>query len=143
MTDMNSDLHVTMPDGTTVSVSTDLVGKPLVYLAGPYTLPSPDENVRETLRRAEEILAKGEAVPLVPHLTQLWDLYHHKAVEGWYAYDLALLARCDALFRLPGPSRGAEVELQFAHARGIPAFDNDNDLDVWLAERAKQNSLNT
>jgi len=109
--------------------------RPLVYLAGPYSLPDPLENVQQSVALADELLHEGFVVPLVPHLTHLWDQLSPKTVEHWYAYDLELLARCDALLRLPGESVGADREVDFAQRAGIPVFHSKAQLYAWAAAR--------
>lgn len=94
---------------------------PLVYIAGPYTLPTPTWNVGEAVRVAEDVESFGCAV-VIPHLSHLWDLLHPAPLERWYARDLQLLDRCDALVRFGGESRGADQECFFAEVRCIPVF---------------------
>jgi nucleoside 2-deoxyribosyltransferase len=96
------------------------LGKPLVYLAGPYSHPDPVLNVRYCIGVGDDLLAEGDVVPLVPHLTLLWHFVRPRPIDDWYTYDIALLARCDAVLRLPGDSVGADAEIEFALATGIP-----------------------
>ena len=95
--------------------------RPLVYIAGPYTQGDPVLNTREAVRWGEEIEAKDCDV-VIPHLTMLWHLVSPAPIERWYARDLALLARCDAIVRFPGLSGGADKEVEFARERSIPTF---------------------
>lgn len=39
-----------------------------------------------------------------------------------------LLARCDAVLRLPGASAGADNDVKIAHARGIPVFHAQDEI---------------
>ena len=94
--------------------------KPMIYVAGPYS-SNHTNGVREALGAAEKIWADG-GIPVVPHLTHFWDLMHPHGYEEWMDYDEALLARCDALVRIPGNSKGADREVQFAVDAGIPLF---------------------
>jgi nucleoside 2-deoxyribosyltransferase len=87
--------------------------RPLVYVAGPYTRPDPVSNVRATIPYAEAVREAG-CTPLVPHLFMLWDLVSPHPYEYWTSMDMELLARCDALIRLPGESSGAEAEVNYA-----------------------------
>lgn len=108
----------------------DMTDWPLVYVAGPYS-SDPTGNTRRAIGWAES-LAPLDVVPVVPHLSMLWDFYNPHPVEWWYAYDLALLARCDALFRFRGKSPGADREVAFANERGIPVFSSIGvDLRRW------------
>ena len=83
--------------------------RPLVYLAGPYSHADPVANTHDTIRLAGRIADEGVVTPVVPHLTLLWHLVEPKPIEFWYGYDLATLARCDAVLRLEGASTGADA----------------------------------
>ena len=104
------------------------VDRPLVYIAGPYTNPDPVANTHRAIREAEAMMETGLVTPVVPHLSLLWHtVVPHEDVAYWYEYDLAILARCDALYRMEGASTGADAEVVFAHERGIEVFD------AWIA----------
>lgn len=57
--------------------------------------------------------------------------------NGWYSYEKWLdmcfvqLAKCDALFRMAGESKGADREVEFAKEHGIPVFYNLDSLVLW------------
>lgn len=102
--------------------------KPLVYVAGPYTHPDPAINVHDTILAAQRLWDTGLMVPVVPHLTHLWHLIAPQPYERWLEYDNELLARCDALYRLPGESAGADKEVERAVKHlGIPVFHRSSD----------------
>ncbi len=94
--------------------------RPLVYVAGPYTKPDPVENTHTTIRLASELVDEGLVTPVVPHLTLMWHLVMPRPLEFWYEYDVATLARCDAVYRMQGESHGADREVEFAEQNGIP-----------------------
>lgn len=97
-------------------------GGPVIYVAGPYQHPYPPYNVRAAIAWADEVLLWG-AVPMLPHLSMLWDLVSPKPYAEWLAIDLALMLRCDAVLRTPGESSGADAEVLVAEERGIPVYD--------------------
>lgn len=105
--------------------------RPLVYLAAPYTTPDPVTNTHTAIKVASELIDGGLVTPVVPHLTLVWNLVDPREVEFWYAYDLAILARCDAVLRMPGVSTGADAEVQFAADRGIPVLNSMEELVAW------------
>jgi nucleoside 2-deoxyribosyltransferase len=107
----------------------------LVYIAGPYTRPDPVANTRAALDTAERLHATGVVTCVVPHLTMLWHFAHPHDLEYWYELDLATLARCDALLRIPGESTGADREVTFAAQRGIPVFRDADALLAWVTTR--------
>ena len=87
--------------------------KKLIYIAAPYTYPDPIENTNKVIKTAEQIIQVGH-LPYIPHLNLLWHIVVPHPPEFWYAYDLAILKRCDALLRVEGLSEGVEREVQFA-----------------------------
>ncbi len=105
----------------------DVVDPTLVYLASPYAHPS--AAVREARLEAVryvcgQMVNQGRIVmsPLV-YLGELAYKGVHPP-QGWYAFDLQLLARCDEMLvlQLPGweDSRGVLVEIAGAQTKGMP-----------------------
>ena len=100
----------------------------LIYVAGPYGQTDPVANTHWIIQVAEEILELGYT-PIVPHLSLLWHLVSPHEVDFWYNYDLAILARCDAMYRFPGLSSGSDNEVKYAESKGIPVFYSLYDLN--------------
>lgn len=94
---------------------------PLIYIAAPYTHDDPVANTHAVIRIADALLAAG-FTPLIPHLTLAWQLVSPKPYETWLAYDRELLARCDAVLRVPGYSVGATRETHFAERMNLPVI---------------------
>lgn len=109
-----------------------MVDRPLVYVAGPYG-DDPAPNTKRAMDVADWMWGTGLIAPIVPHLSILWDVVRPRGPEEWYDYDLAILARCDALFRMPGTSDGANREVDFAMDSGIPVFKAETQLLEWAA----------
>ena len=109
----------------------NFVRLPLVYVAAPYTKPDPVHNTHLVIAAVDQIIDDGVVTPIAPHLTLLWHLVRPRPIEFWYAYDLATVARCDAVLRLPGESSGADKEVDFAKGRGIPVFLDRDSLYRW------------
>lgn len=99
-----------------------MMSRPLIYIAGPYTHPDPVENTHDTIKVADRLVDTGLVTPVVPHVSLLWHIITPRPVDFWYEYDLALLARCDAVLRLPGSSSGADKEVELAYELQIPVF---------------------
>jgi len=116
----------------------EYVNRPLVYIAGPYANPDPVANTHSTIRAVDGFVDDGLVTPIVPHLTLLWHLITPRPAEFWYAYDLATLSRCDALFRLHGASTGADNEVAFAESLGIPVFFTVEQLYAWTHTREEK-----
>lgn len=112
------------------------VDRPLVYVAGPYTNPDPVQNTHDTIQAAEALQDTELVTCVVPHMTLLWHLVSPHEYGHWLDWDMATLARCDALYRLPGKSSGADGEVAFARRRGIPTFyargEQDNNVVALL-----------
>ena len=103
-----------------------------VYIAGPYSKPDPCVNTRAAILAGERAWAAG-FVPFVPHLTHLWHTVSPRPYEDWLAYDLHWLRCCDAVWRLPGESGGADEEVAEAARLGIPVFLSFEALAAWRA----------
>lgn len=106
--------------------------RPLVYLAAPYTT-HPVHCTHQVVQRASVMQQTGIVTCVVPHLNLLWDIVLPQSSDYWLTHDLALLARSDALFRLPGASIGADREVEFATDSGIPVFHEESKLLEWAA----------
>jgi hypothetical protein len=59
---------------------------------------------------------------------------HNDGVFKAYQYPVAhrLLSRCDAVFRIPGASNGADIEVAKAKEMGLPVFTRIEDVPVLL-----------
>src|SRR5690606_36039206 len=97
-----------------------VTGRPVVYVAGPYSQGDPAENVATAVRVASLLVDRGGAGPPAPHLSHLWHMIAPRPHRDWIDLDLALLARCDGLVRLPGASAGADGEVDWAVEHGVP-----------------------
>lgn len=95
---------------------------PLVYVAGPITVPNPMHNTHRAVKVGNRLQATGLLLPIVPHLSVLGDMIDPKPYEWYLEHDLALIRRVDALYRLKGESSGADREVAHAEAIGVPVF---------------------
>lgn len=98
-------------------------GRVKVYISGPVTLGDREKNFQQAAEAHIELLRLGFA-PLNPILTMrlpgCWDI----PWETWLEADLPWVVSADAVLRLPGPSRGADMECSFATELGIPVYDS-------------------
>lgn len=87
--------------------------KPLIYVAGPLSKGDHNQNVRRAVLVAEALVEAGADV-FIPHTHGvLWDMataVQHPH-EFWMGIDLAILEKCDGLVRVPGESKGADLEV--------------------------------
>ena len=101
-----------------------------IYIAGPWsTSGEPGPNLHAAANAAAELLERGH-FPFVPHT--VWILHAVRPdvpITKWIEWDLAWLQDCDALLRLPGKSRGADLEVALANEIGIPVYESIEDID--------------
>ncbi|MCX6956335.1 MAG: DUF4406 domain-containing protein [Verrucomicrobia bacterium] len=107
----------------------------LILIAGPYRSGTNDDpaRMRQNLRALETValpLYRAGHVPLIGEwiALPLLDVAGSKEIGGplWeeIVYPVAhrLLARCDAVLRLPGESKGADNDVRIARERGLPVY---------------------
>jgi hypothetical protein len=111
------------------------VTKPLVYVAAPYSRPDPVENTHRLIKFVDLLVDEGLVTPIAPHLTMLWHVVTPRPIEFWYSYDIAILARCDAVYRIEGESVGADREVAYAQDLSLPVFHAVADLNEWASGR--------
>lgn len=99
----------------------------LIYVAAPYTKGDVAENVRRACEVGNVLLEMGH-IPFVPHLSHFWHFAFPKPWEVWLRMDLVFLSRCDALLRLDGDSKGADIEVETALKLKIPVYKRLEDI---------------
>ena len=92
-----------------------------IYIAGPLEKPDPAINARNAVQVANEVLNMGY-IPFCPHLSLFWQYLVDRPYQDWINYDLEWLKKCDALIRIPGKSKGADIECEAAKKMGIPIY---------------------
>jgi len=119
--------------------------KQLVYIAGPISKGDMLHNLRQADEAFFALLRAGFA-PINP----MWSVYAGSAVrlkgdvvavadatpngtthEDWMGIDLPMVSSCVALLRLPGESKGADMEAAHAGRCGIPVFMSVESLVAW------------
>jgi hypothetical protein len=111
-----------------------------IYVAGPYSGKNPSEvehNVKTAIAAGVEIIRRGH-YPYIPHLThyvdQVKDTVLHLSWDDHLDWGLAWLDRADALLYL-APSRGANIELDFATKKNKRIFRAIDDIPVLGSRR--------
>jgi hypothetical protein len=92
-----------------------------IYVAGPYTKGDVKKNVEKAIFFGDWIAAFGHAV-FIPHLTHFWDEQIPHEWEFWMNQDFEWLTVCDAVFRIDGESKGADMEVELAKKLGKPVY---------------------
>lgn len=92
-----------------------------IFVSGPYTKGDTQQNVKFSMDITNDLINLGFA-PYCPHLTHFLHLNQFQPYEKWLEIDLEYLKICDAILRLPGESKGADLEVSFAVKNKIPVF---------------------
>lgn len=118
----------------------------LVLIAGPYMSGTDGDPARIAANRAElerhalPIYERGH-LPLIgewmalPIIHSAGGKEHGDAVFQAYQYPVAhrLIERCDAVLRLPGASRGADMDVARARELGLKVVYDVNELPLRAA----------
>lgn len=105
--------------------------KPLVYVAGPFTSPSPSRNTNRMLQLGVKLIDENVITPFIPHLSFLWDVVTPQDYDWWLDYDLDVIRRCDGLLRVDGESPGADRDVAFAASVRKPVFMSIEHCYLW------------
>lgn len=114
-----------------------------VYISGPITnggtcTPAEEEFHLDNALDIASTLSNHGFAPFVPHLTIFWDRwYKDMGVESldhatWLDMDYPWVAVSDAVYRMEGASTGADLEVEFARAHGIPVYYSVKELVAGL-----------
>jgi len=101
-----------------------------VYISGPITLGNPVTNFAQADEAMAELMELGYA-PLNPMLSMKSGYANDFPWQTWIDGCLAWVQVADAILRLPGESRGAEIECAAAVNCGIPVFTEIAQLELW------------
>ena len=112
--------------------------KLLVYLASPYSIGNKKENA-DTAARMAHCLSQYGMVVLQPLLSHYAHEIEPRSYADWLSDDFWYLSRCDAVYRMPGPSVGADAEVRLAGNLGIPVFDRLSALIAFAGQAKTSN----
>jgi hypothetical protein len=101
-----------------------------VYIAGPISKGPWDRNIGTAIDMSNELLDRGFAVYL-PHLNFFQALSRPREYDFWLKHDFAWIKTCDVLFRLPGESKGADMECAEALRHDIPVVHCLGELEQY------------
>lgn len=109
-----------------------------VYISSPYTIGDAGSNVKKQIDLAHLLMDLG-FTPFVPLLSHFLHISRPRPYQDWISWDLEWIRPCDALIRLKGISKGADVEERFARDNDIPVFYTLSDLMEWAMTRWPMN----
>jgi hypothetical protein len=95
-----------------------------VYVAGPIS-SGLFEGIHRGIEMGRQMFLDGLA-PFIPH----FDAFFFLPDGHWNSYleyDLEFVSVCDAVYRLKGESKGADLECRVATELGIPVFYESDD----------------
>lgn len=92
-----------------------------VYIASQYTQGDVAVNVRDSFLIAD-LLASYGYLPFPPLFSHFWHFLIPHPYQYWMELDKEYVLRCDCVLRLPGKSKGANVEAKWAVAHNIPVY---------------------
>ena len=101
--------------------------KTKVYIASPLTIGDLSTNIRVQMKVFNQLMNYGYA-PFAPLLMHFQNLYHTRPETEWLQYDFEWIEVCDYVLRLPGESRGADAEVEYALHLGIPVVYSIDEL---------------
>ena len=93
-----------------------------IYIAGPMTKGDRVKHLATALT-VYRTLMQLEFAPFCPQLTFLVDSLIRQPHESWLEADLPWVQAADAILRIPGESKGADMEVDCARRHDIPVFE--------------------
>ncbi len=96
--------------------------KKRIYIAGPMSKGDRIDNLANAMKAFRTLLDAGFA-PFCPHMSFFLEPFVDGAnFETWLSIDLPWVSVADAMLRLPGESKGADMEVMCALENNIPVF---------------------
>jgi len=105
----------------------------LIFIASAYQ--GKLENVMRSMMYADRLIRAGHAV-FCPLLYHYMNQFRPHPEQVWKEQDMAVLLRCDGVFRDDSISEGADYEVQMAEDHFIPVY---RDLDELIGIRVCPN----
>lgn len=114
-----------------------------MYISGPISLGDQFRNVQVAIDAFNDLMDAG-IFSYCPHTTCFMNMTRQRSHKEWLRYDvLAMLPRCNAVWRLPGESVGADEECREARRLGIPVFDQFSDVVHWHQAQEQEKPITT
>ena len=104
-----------------------------VYLASPYSIGDQAVNVKLQIDTANKLMDAGYA-PFAPLYHHFQHMVHPRPYHDWVKIDLEWVKVCDCVIRLPGKSKGADGEVEFAKSLGIPVFYSIDEVVKYFSD---------
>lgn len=111
----------------------------VVYVASKYSIGDKEENAKKSMEVGDQLIKLGY-VPFLPLLAHYQHLLYPQSYDMWLNLGLEMVRRSDILLRLPGESRGADIEVALAKDLGKPvvySLEELHQLDIPVEEFMK------
>ena len=121
----------------------------LILICGPYLSGSDGDpariaaNLAALEAKALPVYERGHLALVgewlaLPIIRAAGGTQHGDSVFQAYQYPVAhrLLSRCDAVLRIPGASRGADMDVAHARELGLPVFTSIEDIPVFTPQKS-------
>lgn len=99
------------------------MAKLYIYVSGPLTTGTENvmASIADAMKIGRELRKMGYGV-YIPHLNYFWEVAYPQEwkYEECLEYDADWIDKCDVVYRLPGPSKGADREVNYAISSAIP-----------------------
>jgi hypothetical protein len=79
-----------------------------------------------------DMIALAGHYPFTPHISMFWHYRHLHSYEFWLKQDMEWLRVSDVVLRIPGESKGGDLEVKEAQRLGIPVFFSVKELIEFL-----------
>lgn len=106
--------------------------KSKIFISSPYTLGDVAQNLRIQHDVFNNLFTLGY-MPFMPLLAHYQHMIHPLEYDQWIEYDYSWLETCDILLRLPGESKGADLEVTYANKIGIPVAYSIEEVKILLS----------
>jgi hypothetical protein len=82
---------------------------------------------------AFDLLVKAGFAPFCPHLSHYAEEVHNVRLshQTWIEVDVEWVESSEAVYRLRGASKGADMEVEHAEKCGVPVFHTLSSLESW------------
>lgn len=104
-----------------------------VFISSPYTLGDTCDNVRVQHDAFRALIDLGH-IPFAPLLSHYQQMIHPMRWDEWIKWDLAWLEQCQVVLRLPGESKGADLECARAEELFLPVIRTREQLIEYLID---------
>ena len=92
-----------------------------IYIASPYSKGDRLLNIRRAIEAGDKLFEMGH-LPYIPHLLPFWHYVSPKPENTWMEMGRQWLECCDAVLRLDGESKGADLEVEYAKKLGKKVY---------------------